>query len=512
MAPRTSLIRPTLLIFLASGVSAQGPRSAACANLTDLRLPDTTILSASHVSPLTSLNVSTPRSCQTQALVTNSFCRVRLIINTTSTSSLNAEAWLPDTWFGRFLGLGNGGLGGCIDYLDLDYGTTLHFATVGSDNGHDGEGGDVYLDHPEVINDFAFRGLHVETVIGKQIVQAYYGKPHAKSYYLGCSAGGRMGTQAALKYPEDFDGIVAGAPATNWNSLLGLFVTMAGIVGAPDAPSFIPPALWDVVANEILKQCDGLDGFSDEIITEPDSCDFKPEAIQCTAQTTTNCLSEPQLAVLRKVYQPLNGPDGELIFPRYDPGAEVDGGWQILLNGSVNAIAGDWYKYAIFNNSDYDFGNFNLDDIALANRLDPGGISTFNSDLSAFHTRGGKFITYHGRQDQYIPSGNSKRVYNLISQTMGLPNLDAFYRLFLIPGMGHCVGGRGASLFGQVSSLSNVVNASSHNVLLAVVDWVEKGVAPDTITGTGLNLLPRTHCRYPQKSVIKGLLGYVCEA
>ncbi|KAF8072292.1 tannase and feruloyl esterase [Lyophyllum atratum] len=483
-------------------------RASACTALeTRLHLEDTTILSATHVTG--PANVTAPGSCTSQALVSSSVCRVQFVVNTTSSSAIHAEAWLPDTWFGRFLGLGNGGLGGCVDYSNLDYGASLHFAAVASDNGHDGENtdGTKFLNHPEVINDFAFRAIHVEAVIGKQIVRAYYRRSHDKSYFLGCSTGGRQGTQAALKFPEDFDGIVAGAPATNWNHFAGWGAMMGRYVGAPHAntsASFIPPALWDIIAVEILKQCDELDGVKDGIITEPDACEFRPEAIQCTAKNTTSCLSKAQVDTLRKIYQPLYGSEGELISPRYDPGTEADGYYEIALGGSINILIRDWFRYAVFNDSNYDFSDFGLKDVALVDKINPGGISTFNGDFSAFERRGGKFLTYHGRRDEWILSGNSKRLYNLISETLGMPSLDSFYRLFLVPGMNHCFGGPGACVFGQYGSETNVVNASSHNVLLAMVDWVEKGVAPETIIGTGLDGAEREHCRYPQRSVWNG--------
>ncbi|KAG5727020.1 putative feruloyl esterase B-2 [Termitomyces sp. T112] len=396
----TSLVVVSLLRQVVSAEN-DNTRASSCAELVQLRLENTTILSAGHVSG--PVNVSTPGSCQSQALVSSSLCRVQFVMNTTSTSAVHAEAWLPDTWFGRFLGLGNGGLGGCVDYVNLDYGTSLHFAAVGSDNGHDGDSGSVFLNHPEVLNDFAFRAIHVEVVIGKQIVEAYYGRPHHKSYYLGCSTGGRQGTQEALKFPEDFDGIVAGSPATNFNNLLGWGAILGRFVGAPDPtgnPHFIPADLWDTVASEVLKQCDGLDGVEDGIITEPDDCQFRPEAIVCTAGQTTGCLTSAQIDALHEIYQPLFGTNGELLFSRYDPGTEADGNAQAYFSGSIFSIPDDWFRFTVLNDSSFDFENFDLDTIELGDRVDPGGIQTFNGDLSTFEARGGKFLTYHGRRDQ----------------------------------------------------------------------------------------------------------------
>ncbi|KAG6830735.1 hypothetical protein H0H92_015015 [Tricholoma furcatifolium] len=454
---RESSIRRKTMLFFITGLLLQ-----KALQLVHLRVENTTVSSAIHV--VGPINVSTPGSCQSEALVSSSLCRVQFFINTTSTSVVHAEAWLPDTWFGRFLGLGNGG----IDYTNLDYGSSLHFAAIGSDNGHDGSDGSFFLDHPEVINDFAFRAVHVEAVIGKQIVEAYYGRPQDKSYYLGCSTGGRQGTQAALKFPDDFDGIVAGSPATNWNNLQGWSAILGRYVGAPDPtgnPSFIPATLWDTIAAEVLKQCDGLDGVLDGIITEPDACEFRPEAILCTSiSNATNCLTSPQVDALHKIYQPLFGLDGQLLYSRYDPGAEGDGDAGALLSVATFRLS-------------------NLAEESFSPIMD---------------------------EDQLIASGNSKQMYNLISETLSMPSLDPFYRLFLIPGMDHCAGGPGATLFGQGGIASNAVNDSSHNVLLAMVDWVENGNAPEVIIGTDETGQSRMHCMYPQRSVWNGTV-FVCE-
>lgn len=251
-----------------------------------------------------------------------------------------------------------------IDYVGLDYGTSLHFAAVGSDNGHNGRIGLPFLDsvsglpflnHPEVINDFAFRAIHVEAVIGKQIVEAYYGSPAAKSYYLDCSTGGRQGTQAALDFPEDFDGILAGAPATDFNNLLGSLGMLSHYVGAtsPDtaantSPKFIPPDLWNIVSAEILRQCDGLDGVLDGIITEPDDCNFYAEAIECSAIQTTGCLTPVQVEAIKNIYTPVFGFDGQLIYPRYSPGAEADPLAQSIFGGNfwgLSAVRISYYLY-----------------------------------------------------------------------------------------------------------------------------------------------------------------------
>ncbi|KAJ7778149.1 tannase and feruloyl esterase [Mycena metata] len=526
------MVSNLLLAFSAIIFSAFSPvgaedLSAKCLALkNNLQLENTTILDVSYIAAPT--NVSTAGSCQSSAPVTAApLCRVYFVINTTDTSAVHAEAWLPDTWFGRFLGLGNGGLNGCIEYVDLDYGASLHFATVSSDNGHDGASGLPFLDAPEVINDFAFRAVHVEAVIGKQLVAAYYNTPAENSYFLGCSTGGRQGTQAALRFPADFDGIIAGAPATDFNHLAGRGGLLGHYIGAVDpnssaeaeaSPKFITPELWVTVSAEILRQCDALDGLVDGIIAEPDDCYFQPNVLLCdsntTANQTTGCLSQIQVEALKNIYSPLFGAEGQFLYPRYSPGAEADPAAATLFGGTFLQLTADWERYTILNVTEHDFTNFSVQDISLFDAINPGGVATFDGDMSAFREKGGKFITYHGRRDPLISSTNSKRVYDLISHTLSLPppQMDDFYRLFLIPGMGHCFGGLGPTNFGQGidPATEGVKNDTAHNILLALVDWVEGGAAPATIIGSDGSGAERTHCRYPMRSVWPGTV-WVCE-
>jgi feruloyl esterase len=296
---------------------------------------------------------------------------------------------------------------------------------VGSNNGHDGLGGAAFLGHPEIVNDFAFRAIHVEAVVGKQIVEAYYGRPHSKSYYMGCSTGGRQGTQAALKFPADFDGILAGAPATDFNHLVHWTNMLAQYIGAPaseSSPAFIPPRLWKTVEAEVMRQCDGIDGVLDGIITEPDACDFRPEVLLCPPDATLDdaCLTRPQVEALRKIYSPLYGIDNQLLYPRFDPGAiamprdlfsgdipersKVHTSLCDMLSEHRLTRTQDWLQYAVLNDTEFDFSEYGLEHVVLMDEINPGGVATFEGDLSAFRDRGGKFLTYHGRIDQASPS------------------------------------------------------------------------------------------------------------
>lgn len=280
------------------------------------------------------------------------------------------------------------------------------------------------MNHPEVINDFAYRSIHVEAIIGKQIVQAYYNREPSKSYYLGCSTGGRQAYQTATLYPEDFDGIIGGSPGVDWNNLVGSGILFGKYVDAPYenvSKGFITGDLWPIVSQEILSQCDHLDGLVDGIIAEPDDCFFDPEPLLCSNGSIDKCLTRVQVDALHKIYSPILGSDGKLLSARFDPGAEADDQWQIVLGGTFFGPASvsdgipisisctnpyllqDWFTYSVYNDSSYSFDNFTVSNVEFADKLDVGNIATWSGDLSAFKERGGKFLTFHGRSDPVRP-------------------------------------------------------------------------------------------------------------
>ncbi|KAL7267608.1 hypothetical protein RUND412_009796, partial [Rhizina undulata] len=211
---------------------------------------------------------------------------------------------------------------------------------------------------------------------------------------------------------------------------------------------------------------------------------------------------------VRKVFEPLYGVDGELIFPRMDLGTEA---LSVMLGGEIMPYSSDWFRYVVFNSS-YDVNTLDRNAFKVALDLDPFNISTYSPDLTAFRNRGGKVITYHGRQDPLIPSGNSIRYYNSVSRFYSNATLSEFYQLFLVPGMTHCQGGPGAWVFGQGGAADMGPADAEHNVLLAAVAWVENGTVPEKIVGTkyvndtvasGVQTV-RGYCPYPQRSVWKG--------
>lgn len=424
-------------------------------------------------------------------------------------SGFEMEAWLPQNWTGRFLTVGNGGLGGCIAASDMTYGAARGFAVVATDNGHAGNTGVPFLNNPGVVEDFAYRAIHNATQLGKQAVNAFYGNIHTKAYYLGCSTGGRQGFKEAQSFPGDFDGIVAGAPAFAFQSLIAWGGYLYTITGRPGSPTFLSRNQWNLVLRDILDQCDGLDGHIDNVIEDPDLCQYNPERLIAGDRQNSTYLTGQQAETVRKVLSPVYNNRGELVYPRLQPGADASA---FYMSGRMNPYSLDWMHYVVYQDPSWD-GTMGVSEIEALHDVDAFGIDTFNGDLSGARGRGVKILHYHGLQDGIISSDNSARYYNLVSRTLGLPpsELDEFYRYFRISGMGHCQGGSGAYNIGN-SAGGLAGEEPDRNVLSAIVRWVEGGEAPEYILGTAFVdagktqvRLQRRHCKYPLRNEYSGI-------
>ncbi|KAJ4474960.1 Tannase/feruloyl esterase [Lentinula aciculospora] len=430
------------------------------------------------------------------------------------------EAWLPRNWTGRFPSTGNGGLDGYIDYAGLAYTTALRFASVGANNGHNGTSGELFFNNSDVLADFAFRSIHTNVVIGKDITQMFYGTPHNTSYYLGCSTGGREGFKSVQDFPDDFDGVVAGSPAVNFNNLISWFAHFRNILGNSSSPTFVTSDQWlGLIHDNILKQCDTLDGVADGIIEDPNLCDYKPEELICSPSPGANnsdCLTAIQATAVRQVFSPMYDLNGNLMFPREQPGSEIIDFVGIVYGGETQffGLSENWFHFVVFGPS-FDTDAANLTDYTFAEQLNPFNIATFDGNLSAFKSRGGKVLMYQGQADILISPANTELWYNHVADTMGLPptDVDEVMRFFCISGMSHCVDGLSAWEIGQIQpdNLTPETLDPERNVLTAVVRWVEEGIAPDTIEGTKfVNDTPelgvefrRRHCRYPLRNTFE---------
>ncbi|KIV99408.1 uncharacterized protein PV09_08947 [Verruconis gallopava] len=448
--------------------------------------------------------------------VSQDICRIALYVETSAISGIHLEAWIPRSWNSRFLGIGNGGLNGCLDYASLVYGTSHGFVALASNNGHNGTKGLPFYDNPEVLHDFADRAIHVSALAGKAITRQFHGVEDFNSYFLGCSQGGRQGIANAMKFPNDYDGVVAGAPALDFNSLVSWRASFYPLTGSDDSSEFISSKKWsNLIHDEVLRQCDDLDGVRDGIIEYPDLCDFKPEVLLCKPDTpdVNLCLSTAQVKQVQQIFSPYTHSDGSLIYPGMQVGSEQQA-VDRLYSGKPFTDSEDWFKYVVHADPQWDPAMYTTDDARKAQKLNPFDIRTYPShhDLIEFRKKGGKLLVYHGMQDQQITGHNTARWFDYMqSQGASMDDLDEWARYFRISGLLHCSGGPGAWMVGQTGG--SVGFEPKKNVLAAIVSWVEEGAAPEELEGTKLfEGLPfggggsprveftRRHCRYPKRN------------
>jgi feruloyl esterase len=398
-------------------------------------------------------------------------------------------------WNGKFLGVGNGGWAGTISYPAMADALGRRYAVASTDTGHSGNGGDASfaLGHPEKLIDFGYRAVHEMTAAAKAFVAAFYDAAPRFSYWNGCSTGGKQGLTEAQRFPSDYDGIVAGAPANNWTRLMtGLLWAGRATLTSPE--SHIPAEKLAILNRAALNACDARDGVTDGVIENPRSCRFDPQVVLCKDGSGTGCLTAAQVEAARKIYGPATNPrTGEALFPGLPPGSEP--GWAAAAGGPAPfAIPDSHFKYVVFEDPKWNFRTLDFDrDVARAEHVDNGTLTATNPDLSAFIKRGGKLLLYHGWNDQLITAQNSVNYYESVRSTVGAARTDGAVRLFMAPGMAHCSGGPGPN---------------QADWLAALEQWVERGLAPARIAASratkGVVDRTRPLCPYPQVAQYNG--------
>lgn len=455
-----------------------------CENLTSLKLIDATITNATVVpeGPPPARGGGM-RGGAPQASIP-AHCRVQLELKPTSDSLINMELWLPtQTWNGKFMGVGNGGFAGSIQGLTTDMPQALRrgYATAGTDTGHQEQGGNWAIGHPEKMIDFAYRSTHEMTVKAKQIIKAFYDRNAQYSYFKGCSTGGRQALMAAQRYPEDYDGIIAGSNANRH-----IHMWTAGVARSIELsrrPEKNLSAEKAALVNQlVMGNCDTLkEGF----LNNPRQCKVDFSRLLCPADRDDNtCLTAPQLETVETFYGGLKNAKGELIFSGQALGNPI--GAQRGTNQAPGGVF-DIVKIA-FNDANLDWQRFDLDrDMPLIDKA-VGYVDAVDPDLRKFKSRGGKLLLTHGWADTGITPETTIWYYDSVLETMGRNQSD-WMRLFMIPGMGHCGGGPGVNTFDSIGALEQ---------------WVEKDAAPAQMTGTGANGFTRPLCPYPQFADYRG--------
>lgn len=507
-------------LFVAGAMTAAALRAQdACGKLAQWTAAGVTVTSA------TVETADIPLGATRQPLAVPPRCVVKAIARPTSDSEIHFEVWMPVAgWNGKYQQSGNGGWAGAIPVELLANAVKRGFAAAGTDDGHKGGGGAEWaIGHPEKMIDFGYRALHETAVHAKEFIRAFYGKDAGRAYFFGCSDGGREALMEAQRYPEDFHGIIAGAPANEWSYLVtGFLWNEQALLSEPG--SALTPEQLPLIEKAALEACDALDGVRDGLIDDPRRCRFDPGVLACKDGQTDGCLSAQQVAALRKIYAgPRDPHSGEAIFPGYPPGTEAaPGSWPgwIVAKPPEKAIqfyfANSFFGQAVHEDPKWDFRAFDWSrDPALGNGKVGSVINSRNPDLRSFRARGGKLIQYHGWGDAAIPAESSINYYEKVKTFLATypdprspgGSIEDFYRLFLVPGMGHCGGGYGANNFGNTGAA--VPRDAGHDLLTALEAWVEKGTAPARLIGTGRTRdgsksLTRPLCLYPQVAKYDG--------
>jgi hypothetical protein len=480
----------------------------ACSDLANLKLHDVTSIAA------TSVPANTFKPPGLPAPVSVDFCRVQIVV----APRIDIEVWLPlpSAWNHRYEAQGGGGYAGVISYGalaaavvgDAVVGASAAASTdtghpaAGTANGQGGangaQGGGGFAlntaDHTlneGLIEDFAERSEHEMTLKAKEVIRAYYGEKPLFSYWNGCSTGGRQGWMEAQRHANDYDGILAGAPAFNWDRFIPaeLWPELAQLLdnGGP-----VSQAKLAAVNTAAIKACDAADGAADGVIADPRECHFSPASLVCglpTAPTDGTCLSESEARAVSEIWRGPRGVHGEFLWYGLEPATSFAG----LANSNGSGfrpfvITTDHWRLWIMQNPSFDWTTLNVSSFEAGFRLSQikfnQVIGTDDPDLAEFRAHGGKMITYHGWTDQLIfPRGSIDYYNRVVARNGGLHRVREFDRLFMVAGMNHCAGGPGATNFGQ-SGVTPVALDAAHDARHALRLWVEQGTPPDRFIAT----------------------------
>jgi tannase/feruloyl esterase len=503
-------------IVLSALVSAGLLAAATCESLSTLKLAATTITAAQTVEA--GAFTPPPGAGGGRYKSLPAFCRVQGVIAPTADSHIEFEVWLPaaSSWDGRYVGVGNGGFAGSISYQQLAQALAAGYAASSTDTGHKAGAtdGEWALGHFEKIVDYGHRAIHETALQSKAIVKAYYGGDAKHSYFNGCSNGGRQALLEAQRYPADYDGIVAGAPA-NYFTHVGVGFIWNG-QGLDEGPTeYIAPKKYAAIEAAAVAQCDARDGVKDGVIDDPTRCHFDPDVLACKGAENDACLTQPQLAGLKRVYSGPKNAKGEQLYPGFEPGGESGfGGWGLWISGlqqgksMEHAFGFGFFGDMVFQNAAWDYKTMNFDhDIKLADDKMSTVLNATDPNLKPFKARGGKLIIYHGWSDAALPPTNTIQYYSNVAAKMGQKQTSEFVELYMVPGMQHCGGGPGTTEFGAFAP------GAEAGMSTALEQWVEHGKAPDKIIATRYKTdnnpssgVSRTRplCPYPQVAQYKG--------
>jgi feruloyl esterase len=483
-----SVAATSLAVGLASLAGGAAAAQTACADLKSLSLDGARIDVAEAIAPdpvwpfpASAFNVMAGPN----AGVRTPFCRVAGVAE----PEIGFEVWLPEDWNGKIQNVGNGGYSGAFNYPAASQALALGYAAGTTDVGHKDNGmfdAAWAVGHPERVESFTHRAHHMLAVVSKAIVAARYGRPQDYAYFTGCSSGGRQGLTEAQLYPEDYDGIVAGAPASNWVRLETSMLWFAenSPTGAP-----LDPPLLALVANAAVAHCDPQDGVTDGIISRPEACDFDPAQLACEDEAAAQCLTPEQVETARLMHGRRKTAGGLSVYPGRSYGT--------TFRGEVGPPAPFPQTLIAVMESEHEWSaeTFDFDRDVPALEAEFGReLNAYDPNMKAFAERGGKLILWHGWTDPLLTPYNTIDYFEAVKAEMGEAAVQDFARLYLAPGVNHCAGGAGPDRY---------------DALTLVEAWVERGEAPDRLIASKLGpdgqpTMTRPLCPYPQSAVYDG--------
>jgi feruloyl esterase len=468
----------TIFPMVLWAAAAARAEAATCESLATLALPQATVTAAHAVAAGAFVPPGPPVSPQGRRVLAAApaFCRVTVTLTPTSDSDIKIEVWLPSPraegapagsgWNGRFQAVGNGGWTGSIPYASLGEAVSAGYATAGTDTGHVGNTASFALGHPEKLIDFGYRAVHEMTAKAKTVIDAFYGKAPSLSIWNGCSQGGRQGVAAAVRYPADFDAVIAGAPAVNYMHLHGGRMAINRAVNAT-AAAVISPAKYSVIHQAVLAACDLHDGVADGVLENPGACTFDPKVLQCSGQDDGKCLTPGQVASAQLMYSGSWHPVTRAeVLPGLARGSEL--GWAVLGSPTPISFATEAFKYIIAKDPAWEASRFDpLLDLDRAQAADPDDVlGSTDVNMRAFFARGGKLLLWHGWSDPQVTPYNTINFFQKVVAAQGGAGVGTSVQLYMLPGVNHCTGGPGPDTFDKVG---------------AVETWIATGVAPARI-------------------------------
>lgn len=493
---RASLIALVALVGVLAlaelAAAAPAERGPTCVELAGLAPSEVQLLSVAAVSEPASWKAA---GAAVAVRSTQPFCRIVGRIE----AEIGFELWLPPAaaWNGKFLSAGVGGEAGTYNYRDMVRGLKRGYATASTDAGHSLQDRDWAFRRPDRQANFGARANHLLALKAKELLASYYGAAPGKSYFVGCSGGGREGLKEVQAYPSDYDGVLAGgAGPDQFAASARLFWSQYTMESR--YRGLLDDADWKLIADAGVAACDHRDGVADGVVEQPAACGFELKTLQCTGEKTPACLSARQIEVASALYAPLQDEVGTAIDSGVLPGVrmkfEPKSAFALTLFGKIAHDDRDWdpAQFAVAR------------DIALARQAWPD-LANDNLDIAAFKARGGKLIHYHGWLDPWILAQAPIKYFERVGQTLG--ETESFYRLFMVPGMGHCAGGPGTDRFGGAGEDAPLVDPD-HDALAALEAWAERGRAPARIIASkiedGALVRTRPLCPYPSHAAYKG--------